>query len=89
MTELFAIHLGREALYVALLVAAPMLGLALIVGLIISILQATTQLHEQTLSFVPKLAAVFGGLAIFGPWMLTKLIEFTKNLFANLSNFVG
>jgi len=56
VTELFAIHLGREALYVALLVAAPMLGLALIVGLIISILQATTQLHEQTLSFVPKLA---------------------------------
>lgn len=83
------VSLGREALYVALLVAAPMLGLALVVGLVVSIFQATTQIQEQTLSFIPKLVAVFGGLAIFGPWMLTTLIEFTQNLFGNLARFVG
>ena len=89
MSEVFVVSLGREALYVALLVAAPMLGLALVVGLVVSIFQATTQIQEQTLSFIPKLVAVFGGLAIFGPWMLTTLIEFTQNLFGNLARFVG
>lgn len=89
MNELFVVSLGREALYVALLVAAPMLGLALIVGLVVSIFQATTQIQEQTLSFIPKLIAVFGGLAIFGPWMLTTLIEFTQNLLGNLARFAG
>lgn len=89
MSELFVVTLGREALYVALLVAAPMLGLALIVGVVVGILQATTQIQEQTLSFVPKLLAVFGGLAIFGPWMLTILMDFTENLLGNLARFVG
>lgn len=89
LSELFVVSLGREALYVALLVAAPMLGLALIVGLVVGILQATTQIQEQTLSFIPKLVAVFGGLAIFGSWMLTTLIEFTQNLLGNLARFVG
>jgi flagellar biosynthetic protein FliQ len=89
LSEVFVVSLGREALYVALLVAAPMLGLALVVGLVVSIFQATTQIQEQTLSFIPKLVAVFGGLAIFGPWMLTTLIEFTQNLFGNLARFVG
>lgn len=89
LSELFVVSLGRESLYVALLVAAPMLGLALVVGLVVSIFQATTQIQEQTLSFIPKLIAVFGSLAIFGPWMLTTLIEFTQNLFGNLAHFVG
>jgi len=89
LSELFVVTLGREALYVALLVAAPMLGLALIVGVVVGILQATTQIQEQTLSFVPKLLAVFGGLAIFGPWMLTILMDFTENLLGNLARFVG
>jgi flagellar biosynthetic protein FliQ len=89
MSEVFVVGLGREALFTALLVAAPMLGLALVIGLAVSIFQATTQIQEQTLSFIPKLIAIFGGLALFGPWMLTTLLEFTRHLFENLTRFIG
>ncbi len=89
MTELFVINLGREALYTALLVAGPMLGFGLLVGLLVSVLQATTQIQEQTLSFIPKILAVFGALAIFGPWMLRVLLEFSENLLMNLHLFIG
>ena len=82
------ISIGKEALYLSLLVAAPVMVLSLGVGLIISFLQATTQMHEQTLAFVPKIVATFAALALFGPWMLTKLLEFTQRLFSALPSFV-
>jgi flagellar biosynthetic protein FliQ len=82
------IHLGQQALTVVLLVSAPMLGLGMLVGIIISILQATTQIQEQTMTFVPKIVAVIAAILIFGPWMLTVITQFTQNLFSELPNFI-
>ncbi|HHV08549.1 MAG TPA: flagellar biosynthesis protein FliQ [Firmicutes bacterium] len=80
MSEEFVLSLGRDALYTALLVAGPLLLLSLSVGLLVSIFQATTQIQEQTLSFVPKIVTVFLGLVIFGPWMLKIMRDFTVRL---------
>lgn len=82
------IELAQNALRVVLMVSAPMLGLSLIVGLAISIFQATTQIQEQTLTFVPKILAVIAGIALFGSWMLRVLIEFTENLYLNMNQFI-
>lgn len=84
MTPEFAVSLGREALGLVLLVSAPAVGLALAVGIIISLFQATTQIHEQTLTFAPKIVAVFVGLLIFGPWMLTMVTDFTVRLLTGI-----
>ena len=88
MTQETVIYLAREALSVVLLVSAPMLGFGMLVGIIVSILQATTQIQEQTLTFVPKIIAVMVAIIIFGPWMLTVVTEFTENLFSQLPNFI-
>ncbi len=80
--------LGREALYLALAVSAPVMLLSLGVGLIVSFLQATTQIHEQTLAFVPKIVATFTALLIFGPWMLSRLTGFAERLLSSLPSFV-
>jgi len=82
MTQDFIIYLGKEAVYVILLLSGPLLGGSLLVGLLISIFQATTQIQEQTLTFVPKIVVVFISLVIFGPWMLNLLLAFTHNLFS-------
>lgn len=76
--------IANQALYTALLVSAPVLGVALVVGLLISILQATTQLQEMTLSFVPKIVAVFIVIIIFGPWMLNVMTSFTYDLYTSI-----
>lgn len=89
MTPEMVIEISKQSVYVTGLVAAPILILALAVGLIISIFQAVTQIQEQTLVFVPKMIAVFIGLLVFGPWMLRQLLNFTENIFGNLSQFVG
>lgn len=80
VSEELVLSIGRDALYTALLVAGPLLLLSLLVGLVISVFQATTQIQEQTLAFVPKILAVFLGLVIFGPWMLQIMREFTVRL---------
>lgn len=82
------IYMAREALTMVLLLAAPALVFGLIIGLVISILQATTQIQEQTLTFVPKIVAVFVSLLVFGSWMLNLLTGFATNIFANLSNMI-
>lgn len=82
------IDLAQNALRVVLMVSAPMLGLSLIVGLAISIFQATTQIQEQTLTFIPKILAVIAGIALFGSWMLRILVEFTQNLYLNMNQFI-
>jgi flagellar biosynthetic protein FliQ len=82
------IDIGREALTVTLKVASPLLAVALGVGLLISIFQATTQIQEQTLSFVPKIVAILISLILFGPWMLTTLVNYTQRLFLNINNFI-
>ncbi|WP_066067221.1 flagellar biosynthesis protein FliQ [Neobacillus soli] len=89
MTPEMVIEISKQSVYVTALVAAPILVLALVVGLIISIFQSVTQIQEQTLVFVPKIIAVFIGLLVFGPWMLRQLLNFTENIFGNLSHFVG
>jgi len=89
MSAEFVIGLAGQAIYTVLKVTAPMLGLGLIVGLIVSIFQATTQIHEQTLAFIPKIIAVFVAILLFGPWILSVLVDFTSHLLGNLANYIG
>ncbi|MBB6636715.1 flagellar biosynthesis protein FliQ [Cohnella thailandensis] len=89
MSAEFIIGLAGRAMYIILMVSAPMLGLGLLVGLLVSIFQAMTQIHEQTLAFIPKIIAVFVALLIFGPWILNMLVDFTSNLLGNLANYIG
>lgn len=85
----FVISLAEKGVYTILIVSGPLLLLALVVGLIISIFQATTQIQEQTLAFIPKIVAVLVGIVFFGPWMLSKMISFTYEIFSNLYRYVG
>ena len=80
MSADYAVELGRDALLMVMLVSAPMLGLGLLVGLLVSVFQATTQIQEQTLAFIPKIIAVFVAILIFGPWMLRLLMDYTLQL---------
>jgi flagellar biosynthetic protein FliQ len=79
------IALFREAVIYTMLIASPVLIIGAAVGLILSVFQATTSLQDQTLTFVPKIFAIFGALAYFGPWMLNLLVSYTNNLFAQIS----
>ena len=78
------IQLAQQALMTVMLVAAPMLGLGLTVGLMVSVFQATTSINEQTLAFIPKIIAVFIAILIFGPWMLKIMVGFVTEVFVNL-----
>lgn len=80
MTPEYVIHLGQEAIYLMLIVSAPMLLAGLVVGLGISILQAVTQIHEVTLTFIPKILVVSLALLIALPWMMQKLLDFMTSL---------
>lgn len=88
MTPESIIHFGQHALYVAMLVGAPLLLTALVVGLVIGIFQAATQINEMTLSFIPKLLAMALVLVVAGPWMLHTLVQFTRDLIINLPGMV-
>ncbi len=88
MTEQGVLDLARQAVWTVLMVGGPLLGVSLVTGLLIGLLQAVTQLNEQTLTFVPKIVAVFAGVVVFGPWMLTTLVQFAAELFMNLHAFV-
>jgi flagellar biosynthetic protein FliQ len=89
MTPQMVVSIGREALTVTLLVAAPMLIFGLIIGLIISIFQAITQINEMTLTFVPKILAVALSLLIFLPWMINMLTDFAHHMFDLIPGLVG
>ena len=84
MTPEFVISIAREGITTILIMAAPILGVGLAVGLLVSIFQATTQIQEPTLAFVPKIAAVFIALLVFGGWMMRILMAFTLDLWVNL-----
>lgn len=88
MTDTFIISVAREALWVALLIATPILGVSLLVGLLVSVFQATTQIQEQTLAFIPKILAVVVSTIICGPWMLHVIVSFANKIFANLHQFM-
>jgi flagellar biosynthesis protein FliQ len=89
MTTEVILQIAQESIYTILIVIAPVAGVALVVGLLVSIFQATTQIQEQTLAFVPKIVAVFLTILFFGSWMLNFVVDFTQNLLGNLSQFVG
>ena len=80
MTEGQVLDVAKEAIYTIIICSAPMLIISLVVGLIVSIFQTVTSIQEQTLTFVPKIIAVFVGLMIFGSWILTNLTEFVTTL---------
>ena len=80
---------GQQGLYMLLMVSAPMLLAILVVGLAVSIFQAATQIHEATLSFVPKVLAAVAVLAIAGPWMLTSLVEYIQRTLQSIPSVVG
>ncbi|MBP7666969.1 MAG: flagellar biosynthesis protein FliQ [Burkholderiaceae bacterium] len=84
-----AFHLGQQGLYMLLLVSAPILLAVLVVGLVVSIFQAATQINEATLSFVPKVVAAVAVLAVAGPWMLTMLVEYIQRTLLAIPTAVG
>ncbi|NIF21767.1 MULTISPECIES: flagellar biosynthesis protein FliQ [Pantoea] len=89
MTPESVMMMGQEAMKLALMLAAPCLLAALVSGLTISLLQAATQINEQTLSFIPKILAVAATGVIAGPWMLGLLLDYMRNLFTNLPYIIG
>ena len=89
MTPESMMAIGTEAMKVALALAAPLLLAALISGLVVSLLQAATQINEMTLSFIPKILAVVATIIIAGPWMLNLLLDYMRTLFSNLPNIIG
>ncbi|MDR0882208.1 MAG: flagellar biosynthesis protein FliQ [Candidatus Adiutrix sp.] len=88
MTPEFIINYGREAMQMVLLLSLPMLGVGLIIGLAISVFQATTSIQEMTLQFIPKIVCISLTLVIAGPWMLEELRDFTINVLTNFPEWV-
>lgn len=89
MTPESVINIGRHALEMTLLVSAPLLLAALAVGLVVSVFQAATQINEMTLSFIPKLVAILVTMVLAGPWMITLMTDYMKQLFGNLPFMIG
>lgn len=89
MTPGTVMEIGRQAIEVTLLISAPMLLAALVVGLIVSIFQAATQLNESTLQFVPKLVVMFMVLLLVGPWMIQYLMDYIQRLFESIPQLIG
>ncbi|WP_324717733.1 flagellar biosynthesis protein FliQ [Carboxydochorda subterranea] len=89
MSEATVLTLGRDAIVTVLLVSGPLVGLGLVVGVVVSILMATTQIQEQTLAFVPKILATLLGMLVFGAWMMRTLLDFTNRILGNLTSFIS
>jgi len=89
MTPETIVTIGQQALLVLLMVCAPMLLAALAVGLLVSIFQAATQINEMTLSFIPKLVAVFVTMIIAGPWIMSTLLDYIRRLFMQIPTLIG
>jgi flagellar biosynthetic protein FliQ len=87
VTQEAIIGLSQQAVVMMLMLAGPLLAVSLVVGLIVSIVQAVTQVNEMTLTFVPKVIAIFGVLIVLGPWMLQMLLGYTANTFAQMATF--
>ncbi len=89
MTPTTVIEIGRNALEITLLISAPLFVAALVTGLIVSIFQAATQINEATLSFVPKLVAIFITLIVAGPWMITTMTDYMRRLYESIPTVIG
>ncbi len=81
--------LGQQAIELVLMLAGPMLLSALVIGLVVSVFQAATQINEQTLSFIPKLVGIFAALVLLGPWMLSMMVDFIQRLYGNIPWLAG
>lgn len=88
MTEQFVIDLGVQTLWLAVKIAAPALVAAMVIGLIVSILQAATQIQEQTLQFVPKVLGITLAMAIAGPWIIDQFLDFTEQLIRGIPSIM-
>jgi flagellar biosynthetic protein FliQ len=89
MTPETVMTMGRTAMEITLMVSAPLLLVALVIGLVVSIFQAATQINEATLSFIPKLVGVFLALIIAGPWMLSVMLDYMRQVFTGIPGMVG
>lgn len=89
MNPEMVINLIQQSMEVAILLSAPLLLTALVVGLLISIFQAATQINEMTLSFIPKLLAIFVVIVLAGPWMISVMVDFTRRLITSLPSVIG
>ena len=89
MTSQSVLTLAQQALEVTVLISAPLLLTALAVGLLVSIFQAATQINEMTLSFIPKLLAMFAALILGGPWMLEILVDYMQRLYTSIPQLIG
>ena len=89
MTPESVMTMGRQAMEITLMVAAPMLLVALIIGLIVSIFQAATQINEATLSFIPKLVGIFVAIVVAGPWILSVMLDYMRQVFTGIPNLVN
>ncbi|MYN26090.1 flagellar biosynthesis protein FliQ [Duganella levis] len=89
MTPESVMTMGKHAMEVTLMIAAPLLLVALVIGLVVSIFQAATQINEQTLSFIPKLVGVFVALVVAGPWMLSIMLDYMREVFGGIPLLVG
>jgi flagellar biosynthetic protein FliQ len=89
MTPESVMTLGRHAMEITIMVAAPLLLVALAIGLLVSIFQAATQINETTLSFIPKLIGIFVALVVAGPWMLTVMLDYMRHMFTSIPGMVG
>ncbi len=88
MTDASVIAIAKDALWVSLLLSAPILGVTLAIGIVVSMFQAMTQINEATLTFVPKILGVFAVSAVLGPWMVGTMVQYTHRLFATLPQLV-
>ena len=89
MTDVIVIKMMRESLMTILIVSAPILGAGMIVGLVVSIFQTTTSIQEQTLTFVPKIIAIFATIILFGSWMIRMLVNYTSHVFSMIEKLGG
>jgi flagellar biosynthetic protein FliQ len=89
MTPEYVIRLGQETLLLSMYVAGPALVVALVVGLLVSVFQAVTQIHEMTLTFIPKILAVAGVTMVILPWIIQRMVDFTANLISSIPTLVG
>ncbi|MBI4666558.1 MAG: flagellar biosynthesis protein FliQ [Nitrospinae bacterium] len=88
MTPDFVVSFSAEALKVSLIIAAPMLGFGLVIGVIVSMFQAVTSIQEMTLTFIPKILAVMASILIFFPWMIELMVSFTANIIINIPEYI-
>ena len=89
MDTAMVVDLGRQALWMTMIICAPLLGVALVVGLLVGIFQSATSINEQTLSFIPKLLALGLTMSIMGGWMINTLADYTRGIFSRIPTLFG